>query len=243
MKTTIALTSAITLACSLASVPSFAAKDAHWGYEGNTGPSHWAELSDANFACAKGKNQSPINIERAISAKINDLKTHYKSGVEQVINNGHTIQANYRAGSSIEVDGHSYALKQFHFHTPSENMVDGKQYPLEMHAVHLDNDGNIAVVGVLFEEGSTNPQLAEVLANVDKGQALNDLDVRSLLPKKADHYRFNGSLTTPPCTEGVKWLVMKQHATLDKQQIAAFNSAMQHNNRPIQQLNARVVVK
>ncbi|VUD69315.1 Carbonic anhydrase [Thalassocella blandensis] len=219
----------------------------NWTYEGSTGPEHWGELGEENIACSIGKNQSPIDINVKQSFRthpaLKDTDFHYGKGIDSVINNGHTVQANYHAGSSLKVDGTVYNLKQFHFHTPSENKVDGKQYPLEMHLVHTDADNNIAVVSVLFEEGKTNPELEEVLKTLENQHGSADFDVANLLPRKTQHYRFNGSLTTPPCTEGVKWIVMKDHKTLSGKQLEQFTSAMHHNNRPVQNLNARLVIQ
>jgi carbonic anhydrase len=224
----------------------------HWGYHGAEGPEHWGELADANKACAIGKNQSPIdlNSKHAIKAQLSPLTLAYKAGGNEVLNNGHTIQVSYAPGSTLTLDGHAFELKQFHFHAPSENQIDGQSYPMEAHLVHADKDGNLAVVALMFAEGAKDnagleqfwPQMP---AKAEETTALTaKTDVSKLLPADHDYYRFNGSLTTPPCTEGVVWLVMKQPVTASKAQIEKFTQIMGHpNNRPVQALNARPLLK
>jgi len=173
----------------------------------------------------------------------------YQAGGNEMLNNGHTIQVNYGAGSGITVDGVEFALKQFHFHAPSENHIDGISYPMEAHLVHADKDGHLAVIAVMFEEGAENAALAgiwpDMPANAGDSQALaSAFDVSKLLPENRDYYRFNGSLTTPPCTEGVRWLVMKTPVSASKDQVEAFTHMLHHpNNRPVQPVNARVILK
>ncbi|WMP18469.1 carbonic anhydrase [Thiothrix lacustris] len=224
----------------------------HWGYDGAEGPEHWGELADANKACAIGKNQSPIdlNSKHAIKAQLSPLTLAYKAGGNEALNNGHTIQVSYAPGSTLTLDGHAFELKQFHFHAPSENQIDGQSYPMEAHLVHADKDGNLAVVALMFAEGAKNnagleqfwPQMP---AKAEETAALTaKTDVSKLLPADHDYYRFNGSLTTPPCTEGVVWLVMKQPVIASKAQIEKFTQIMGHpNNRPVQAVNARPVLK
>ncbi len=142
-----------------------------------------------------------------------------------------------------------FLLKQFHFHTPSENRIHGKSFPLEAHFVHIDKDGNIAVVAVMFEDGKENKSLAKIWDKMPikegKESKLNLKDIASeLLPKNMAHYHFNGSLTTPPCTEGVRWIVLKNPVNVSKEQVTKFLNVMKHtNNRPIQPINARVIVE
>ena len=145
------------------------------------------------------------------------LKLDYKAGIADVVNNGHTVQINYAPGSTLSVDGIMFELKQFHFHSPSENKINGKQFPLESHLVHADKDGNLAVVAVMFQEGAAHTLLAKLWEKMpnkagEKSALPTGLSVSQLLPKGRDYYRFNGSLTTPPCSEGVRWFVMKQPA-------------------------------
>jgi carbonic anhydrase len=193
----------------------------HWGYAGHQGPEHWGELSH----------------------------DYYEVGGNEVLNNGHTIQLNFSPGSNISVDGREFELKQYHFHAPSENHINGNSYPMEAHLVHADKAGNLAVVGVMFVEGETNTSLASVwsfMPGIEGGRQNLPAGVSAegLLPANRDYYRFNGSLTTPPCTEGVLWLVMKMPVMASKDQIGKFVQVMKHpNNRPIQPINARVVLQ
>ena len=222
---------------------------AHWGYDGATGPEHWAEL-DPHFAlCKNGKSQTPIDLAGFVDSQLPPIGFHYRPGGSDEINNGHTIQINYAAGSTITLDGHDYELKQFHFHTPSENHISGKAYPMEAHLVHADAEGRLAVIAVMIEEGAENAALttpwSQIPTHVDEDVHLAaKASAEGLLPRDRDYYRFEGSLTTPPCTEGVTWLVMKHPVTASAGQIAKFSRVMGHpNNRPIQSLNARVIVE
>ncbi|WP_010450962.1 carbonic anhydrase [Vibrio rotiferianus] len=236
MKTTL---TTLGLALAMAS----AANAANWGYEGQHGPAHWGEFASA---CAKGQNQSPINIDSTIEAKLAKLQFNYDGKVISLLNNGHTLQTSLEGNNTLKVDGKDFALKQFHFHTPSENHVDGKEYPLEAHFVHVDKVGHLAVVAVFFKLGDANPDLAKLLANIptkDQDVAIKlPLDADALIPSDKDYYRFNGSLTTPPCSEGVRWLVIKETQTLSPEQVKEFAKAMGQNNRPIQPLNARMIL-
>lgn len=221
----------------------------HWEYSGHAGPEHWGELSPAFAACGSGKNQSPVNLSSMIEGELEPIGIDYQAGGTEVINNGHTVQVNYQPGSSINVDGHRFELKQFHFHSPSENTIDGKSFPMEAHLVHADKGGNLAVIAVMFTQGNKNAELEKVWEKMprhagDKAALGSVAAAAALLPADRDYYRFNGSLTTPPCSEGVYWLVMKQSVTASKDQLEKFAHTMHHpNNRPVQPLNARMIVK
>jgi carbonic anhydrase len=220
----------------------------HWSYSGETGPENWAKLTPEFGACS-GKNQSPINLTGFIEAELKPIKFSYQAGGNEILNNGHTVQINYAAGSSIVVDGIKFDLKQFHFHAPSENNINGKSYALEAHLVHADKDGNLAVIALMFKEGAENKALAKIWSSMPKnpGEKIalpSPFAVAQLLPAKQDYYRFNGSLTTPPCTEGVRWLVIKKPLTASKEQVEAFSHVMHHpNNRPVQPVNSRTVLQ
>ena len=220
----------------------------HWGYSGDVGPDRWAQMKPEFSACA-GKNQSPINVSGLIEAQLPPVKFDYKQGGSEVVNNGHAIQVNYDAGSGIEVDGTRFDLKQFHFHSPSENRINGKSFPLEAHLVHADKDGNLAVVSVMFDEGKENPAVGAAWGQMPKSaggkNALpNKVAATGILPADRDYYRYNGSLTTPPCSEGVRWIVMKKPLTVSKQQIETFQKTLGFaNNRPLQAVNARPILK
>jgi carbonic anhydrase len=233
----------------LTSTVSHAADKAHWGYTGHAGPENWGELSPDYALCASGKNQSPINLSHMVEGELPDLSIDYKPGGYEVINNGHTIQVNYQPGSSLSIDGHSFELKQFHFHAPSENHIEGRSFPMEAHFVHADRDGNLAVIAVMYENGKANPELAKAWQVMPHEAGAshplgNLIDANALLPKDRNYYRFNGSLTTPPCSEGVTWIVMKASDKATEEQIETFSHTMHHdNNRPTQPLNARVVIQ
>ncbi len=225
-----------------------ATQSAHWGYSGDGGAKNWATLSADNFACS-GKNQSPINLSGFIEADLSPIQFNYKTGGHEILNNGHTIQINYEKGSSIKVDGITFHLLQFHFHAPSENHINDKSYPLEVHFVHADSDGNLAVVAVMYEEGVENIGLKNIWSAIPKHAGEKNsfsklAGAEDFIPKNRDYYRFNGSLTTPPCSEGVRWLVIKSIETASKQQIAAFTQVLlEPNNRPLQAINARTVLQ
>lgn len=222
---------------------------AHWGYSGEHGPEHWGELDPAYSACGEGRNQSPINLTGFIESELEPVEIQYEAGGKQVVHNGHAIQVNFAPGSTIMLDGRAFKLKQFHFHAPSENHIDGKSFPMEAHLVHADKAGNLAVVAVMFVEGEPNPAIASVwsyMPGIEGGKQLLPAGVSAegILPSNRDYYRFSGSLTTPPCSEGVWWIVMKEPVTVSKDQIEKFVNVMGHpNNRPIQPLNGRPVLK
>jgi carbonic anhydrase len=222
---------------------------AHWGYEGEASPEHWAGMSEKFKLCGSGANQSPINIKSDFDVKLPAIKFNHTGKVRKVINNGHTIQVDIAEGSSIEIEGQTFVLKQFHFHTPSENTIDGKSFPLEAHFVHRNHKENTyAVVAVMFKEGNENPILKSIWekmpAEAGKTAKLDEsLSYTKLMPEDKDYYRFNGSFTTPPCTEGVRWMVLKKPMSVSKEQIKQFFDTMKHpNNRNIQKTGARVIV-
>lgn len=222
----------------------------HWGYAGETGPAHWGDLNPEFKMCGVGQKQSPINIVAAVEGNLPELSFNYAETALELVNNGHTIKVNYAPGSSIQVGGDEYKLLQFHFHSLSENAVEGKLFPVEAHLVHANGAGELAVVGVLFDEGAANPLLEKLWrytpskANSTMSVATS-VSVTELLPSSAAYYGFTGSLTTPPCTEGVRWMVLKQPVTASAEQIKKFRSFFgDHNtNRPVQPLNGRTVYK
>lgn len=230
----------------LLSTSAFAAP--HWSYEGQSAPEHWAQLTPEFTTCA-GHNQSPLDIKGTIRAELSPLVVHYLPGAKTVLNNGHTVQLDYGPGSTLEVDGQRFTLKQFHFHAPSENLIQGRSYPLEAHLVHANEQGELAVLAVMFEVGDANPVLTAAWQHLPKqgssAAALpQPLNASGLLPHTLDYYRFSGSLTTPPCTEGVRWLVLKQPMTASQAQIDAFKALMHHpNNRPVQSVGAREILE
>ena len=227
-----------------------ASDKAHWGYSGEEVPAHWGDLSGEYAVCGSGKNQSPINLTGMIEADLPAINFNYKDSSLQVVNNGHTIQANYAGGSAIRIDGKTFKLLQFHFHSPSENNIEGKSFPMEAHLVHADNDGNLAVVSVMFTKGKANSLVGKVWEHMpEKAGKTNtvpgvSVNIMDMLPQNKAYYRFNGSLTTPPCTEGVRWFVLKDSVQVSADQAKEFYSVMHHeNNRQIQPRYARPVMK
>lgn len=239
--------------CALAAVlvtQQVSAEAVHWDYSGKAGPEHWGDLAPEFSACSSGRNQSPINLSGMVEGELPKLKIDYKpGGNEAIINNGHAIQVNYAPGSTLSLGSNTFELKQFHFHSPSENTIEGKHAPMEAHFVHADAKGNLAVIAVMFQEGGANAELEKAWTNMpahkDETKTLPvPVDAAALLPKDQDYFRFNGSLTTPPCSEGVVWLVMKEFNAASKEQIGKFTATLHHpNNRPVQPINARVVIQ
>lgn len=222
---------------------------AHWSYAGAAGPEHWGALEPEFSACAAGANQTPIDIHGTISAALPPLRLDYRTLGHKVVNNGHSIQVNVAPGSSLTINGVAFTLKQFHFHAPSENVVDGKHYAIEAHFVHADPAGHLAVIGVLYRLGKADPTLARLWAASPKEagapQALRSpIDPKALLPRGRGYYAFNGSLTTPPCTEGVRWMVLKDPLTVSQEQVDFLQQAVKGpNNRPVQPVNARILLR
>ena len=235
-----------------------AGADPVWHYEGGEGPAHWGTLSAKFASCQSGRAQSPIDIVAPARRDTPDaiamefapasLRIVHHDHVADAINNGHTIQVNYSEGDTLTVGGRAYQLVQYHFHAPSEHTVNGRQFPMEMHLVHTSADGQLAVVGVLVAEGAHNASFDPIWANLPVTKGVENhlehvkVDVDALLPKARTTYRYDGSLTTPPCSEGVKWFVMTAPIALSKAQIEAFTALFHGNNRPVQPLNGRSVL-
>ena len=220
---------------------------AHWGYSGKTGPGHWGELQPAYAACKTGKKQSPVDITSPTGAKSGQLSFRYKGMPLHLINNGHTIQIDLPLGGELRVGAATFELKQIHFHAPSEHTVGGKAFALEAHFVHAAEDDELAVVAVLFEDGAADSTLQAILPRMPRevGRSLSlkglTFDGTRLLPARRTAYRYRGSLTTPPCTEGVQWIVLRDPRTISASQLATFRKIYQGNARPVQPLNGRVV--
>jgi len=218
----------------------------HWSYEAPAGPEHWGDLKPAYAACVAGTQQSPINFETVRPAALTAPQIHWQAFEGEIVNNGHTIQVNVAPGSTMVLEGKTYQLLQFHFHHVSEHTVDGKHYPLEAHFVHQAEDGTLGVLGVFFEQGAGNPMLGQIwsLAPTAEGEADETLavDPMALLPRASKFYRYQGSLTTPPCSEIVDWVVYQQPLQASAEQIEAFASVFEANYRPTQPLNRRYVL-
>lgn len=218
----------------------------HWGYGAENGPTKWASMHPKFRLCGTGKQQSPINIPTRTAKKSAALAISYKAGSGNVVNNGHTVQVNVPIGNYLTAGGRRYRLLQFHFHTPSENHVGGKSFPMEMHLVHKSTDGKLAVVSVMIEAGGDGKSLIDRLPLPKKAgdkQELGKLavDPASILPKRRVHFAFGGSLTTPPCSEGVAWFVMATPVKVATATIKRFHAILGNNNRNLNPLNGRSV--
>jgi carbonic anhydrase len=244
-----ALTFVIGLALFAVSARAQEAHPPHWSYEGNDGPKNWGHLDSSYASCSIGNRQSPIDIKDAKKAELPPLKFNYDAVPLNIIDNGHTIQVNYAPGSTLTVGDRTYALKQFHFHHPSEEHVNGHGYEMVAHLVHADEDGHLAVVAILLAKGPANAFLETVWKNIpsEKEKAIDvsnvTVNVKDLLPSDLGYYTFAGSLTTPPCSEGVTWYVLKNQASLSSDQLAAFARHYAMNARPIQPLNGRELLE
>jgi carbonic anhydrase len=224
-----------------------AAKAAPFGYGPDNGPAQWASLDPAYAECAEGTEQSPIDLADAGPADLPRIHVSYRPSEVEVENNGHSLEALPPPGNSVEVEGTEYELDQFHFHAPSEHQVAGRSLPIEFHFVNLSPDGAPLVLGVLVQQGRANPAAAKLVESLphEEGETLpvaGDVDLLDLLPPDPDttpRWSYDGSLTTPPCTEGVRWNVFKRPIEMSAQQIAAFTSIYADNNRPVQPLNGR----
>ena len=223
--------------------------DAHWGYEGETGPQAWGKLKPDFNICAIGKRQSPIHIEsgNTLQGPAEPVQFAYTPSNGTLVNTGHTIQVDVQGENTITVRGSAYRLLQFHFHTPSEEQINSKRFPMVAHLVHKNNEGQLAVVAVLLDEGAASPFIDKVWtympleANDRVRMPPGLLNVSELLPTDQRYYQFMGSLTTPPCSEGVLWMVMKQPVTISKGQYKLFTQLYPNNARPVQAVNGRVV--
>jgi carbonic anhydrase len=217
----------------------------HWEYEGEAGPEEWGEIDPAFALCATGESQSPIDVSATTALNLVDIGFQYNPSALNIFNNGHTIQVNYDAGSSIVYNEQEYQLLQFHFHRPSEHSVNGQPADMEIHFVHQDANGALAVVGVLLMAGDTeNSAYAPIFENLPEEPSTpeaTDIMVNAwdLLPEAHTFYTYAGSLTTPPCTQGVRWLLLTEPITLSAEQIEEFASIFELNARPVQPLNER----
>lgn len=220
---------------------------AEWGYTGEIGPEHWADLSPDYSVARSGNQQSPIDIKSEFVKPLPKIKFHYQPAPVRMVYNGHTIEEEEEAGSSISVGETRYDLKQFHFHSPSEHTVDGKSFAMEMHLVHKTEGGQVAVVAVLIDEVDASNESFEVLLDrlpnksTPRTESNRQIDATAVLPKDHAYFAYDGSFTTPPCTEGVKWFVLQKPIGLSKEQIDEFRKTIDGNNRPVQPRHGRAV--
>jgi carbonic anhydrase len=220
--------------------------DVHWGYEGEGAPANWARLRGDYASCANGKRQSPIDIREGIKVSLETIRFDYKPTQFRMIDNGHTLQVTPGEGLTIKVMGKTYELIQFHFHRPSEERVNGKLYDMVVHMVHKNDEGQLAVIAVLLEKGSEQPLIQTLWNNMplERDMEVSPTDVidpMQLLPENRAYWTYMGSLTTPPCTEGVLWMVMKQPLQVSPEQVAIFSRLYRNNARPVQPSFGRLI--
>lgn len=222
---------------------------AHWDYKGAaTGPAAWGGLKPEFSLCSVGQRQSPIDIKGGLAVDLEPVRFEYQASRFGVIDNGHTVQVNLAGGNFIDVGGKRFELLQFHFHRPSEERIDGRQFEMSLHLVHKDDQGKLAVVALLFEKGPANGTLQKVWNNLplernEENSARAPLELAALLPTDRRYFTYMGSLTTPPCSEGVQWIVMRQPVTLTPEQIEIFARIYPMNARPVQQASGRRIMQ
>jgi carbonic anhydrase len=244
---TISLISFAIVSCCLAFGQDTKSAAHQWSYGGDEGPAHWGDLEPEYADCKLGQHQSPIDIRGAKSERLPTIQVDYKPSPLKIINNGHTIQINYEPGSFITVSGARYQLRQFHFHHPSEEKINGKQYDMVIHFVHADDKGRLAVIAVLVNQGTANPAIQKLWENMpktdgkEKAVAGVEINAASLLPESRGYYTFDGSLTTPPCSEGVTWFVLKTPFEISADQVESFARLYPNNARPTQARNDRLI--
>jgi carbonic anhydrase len=237
------------LVCSSASPAQEHRPEHTWSYSGGQGPNHWGDLKPEFAACKTGHRQSPIDIRNTRKADLPHIQFDYKSSPLHIIDDGHTIMINYGSGSYISVGGKTYELKQFHFHRPSEEKIRGEGYDMEAHLVHADQEGNLAVVAILLQNGVQNPLIHKLWDHLPKEKGKEEvldsveIDVAGLLPEDRSYYTFPGSLTTPPCSENVAWFVLKHPVAASAAEIEQFRRLYPNNVRPTQAQYDRVVLE
>jgi carbonic anhydrase len=218
----------------------------HWDYDGAGAPENWGKLDPRNKLCATGERQSPIDIKEGIKVDLEPIKFSYQPSTFRIVDNGHTVQVQVGEGS-ISLTGKTYELVQFHFHRPSEEKVNGQRFDMVVHLVHKADDGQLAVVAILLERGSENPFIQTLWnhmpleRNMPVAPPSATVDLNTLLPTSRNYYTYMGSLTTPPCSEGVLWLVMKQPVQVSQEQINIFSRLYRNNARPIQPTGGRLI--
>ena len=234
--------------CPVCANAGFAAEAAHWSYEGAHGPEHWGDIDAADRICSAGSQQSPIAIDGSIEARLEPLEFSWAAPAAAIVNNGHTIQLNFGEGNVLKVGSATYSLAQFHFHHPSEHLVNGKCSAMEAHFVHRNAAGSLGVIGVLITTGKPNPVFAKVVATMphEEGAPIEadpGIDPNGLLPSNLAYFRYSGSLTTPPCSEIVEWMLLENPIEVAEADVAAFAKLYPMNARPAQKLDRRFVLR
>lgn len=230
-----------TAVLSLLAITPALAGDNHssWGYTGEGAAAHW------DGVCKTGQKQSPINIDKFVQGEVPPLTLNYSETPLEVVNNGHTVQVNYAPGSTLTVGDATYDLLQFHFHTPSEHYLNGVPAAMEVHFVHKDKGGTLGVVGVMMKIGAENAAIKDIWSNIPAAGESKTVEGKSisalaLLPSDHEYLKYEGSLTTPPCSEGVQWHVIKEPIEISHEQLLAFQTLFPVNARPVQPLHGRV---
>jgi carbonic anhydrase len=225
----------------------------HWSYDTEGGPAAWSRLSPGFAACGAGRAQSPIALAGGLGAALGGAaadtrapRLAYQPSRIEALHNGHTVEVRYDPGSTLTLDGQSFSLVQLHFHHPSEHTLDGRAFPLEMHLVHRAADGHLAVLSVLVAEGAENRALAPLWAALpaasgERSAPTATVNAAEILPPERALFRYSGSLTTPPCSEGVRWMVLRSPIEMSAAQLTAFAKLFPDNHRPVQALNGRTV--
>ncbi len=218
----------------------------NWTYEGETGAGNWGELDPSFAVCAEGAQQSPVDLAGPIPAGAGTLEIEWEPAEAHLVDNGHAIQVDVADGSAITLESRRFSLLQFHFHLPSEHTVDGDRFPMEVHFVHQAEEGDLAVIGVFVGTGDSHPAVQRIWDAIpgsgEPPATLPELDPRTLLPEEPGYFRYAGSLTTPPCSEVVSWLVMTEPISVSQAQADAF-AAHAMNARPVQALNRRFILQ
>jgi carbonic anhydrase len=220
----------------------------HWSYQGEAGPAAWGGLKSDYSLCKTGERQSPIDIRGGLAVNLDPVRFDYQASKFAVQDNGHTVQVKLAPGNSIDIGGRRFELQQFHFHRPSEERIDGRQFEMSLHLVHKDEQGKLAVVALLFDQGPPNAVVQNVWNNLplergDANPAREALELAALLPNDRRYYTYMGSLTTPPCSEGVQWIVMRTPQSLTAEQIAIFSRIYPMNARPLQSAAGRRILQ
>ncbi|QPJ65974.1 MAG: carbonic anhydrase family protein [Candidatus Nitrohelix vancouverensis] len=217
-----------------------------WSYSGTEGPEHWGELSSAFKTCSSGMEQSPVNFSADAKTRFGGLEFHYNKSPLRIINNGNSIDVNYAPGSYVLINGKQFNLVQFHIHHPGEHTIDGVSTDMELHLIHEDDKKNLAVVGVFLERGTLNPYMKPFWDNLPEtlGEEITvpgeTINAEFFLPLNREYFSYPGSLTTPPCKEGVQWFVMKNPVDISVHRLSQFRNHILFNSRPVQDLNGRL---
>jgi carbonic anhydrase len=234
--------------CPICASAGVAAEGAHWSYEGATGPAHWGDMDAASKVCSIGSQQSPLDIRQAVKSQLPQLRMSWRSKGGAIVNNGHTIQVNVDPGNTLTVGKDRYEMVQYHFHHPSEHLVGGKSFAMEVHFVHRNAAGSsFAVIGVLMTAGRHNAAFGRIAAAMPahEGEPVKltaPIDPNGMLPVRHAYYEYAGSLTTPPCSETVRWLLLREPIQVARADIDAFAKLFPMNARPVQKDNRRYVL-